>query len=284
MKKLPLKKGSKGPEVEALQKLLNLAFGESLAVDGDFWRKTVAAVDRAWLQLGYKDKSGVGVTREFLLLLPAALGYKLPPVLEALLSESPLDDAQLALWDTYQSAKVKPEWRKRVEAERNEILHFRKRYEEVTEATGVPWILVGIIHQLEADGWWSKHLHNGDPLSSRTKQVPRGRPKAPPANGKSYTWLESAVDAVRYDEMDKIPWESYKEGSKEWIAIALDEMERYNGLGYRHRGKPSPYLWSGSSAYVKGKYVADNKYSPNAVSQQTGAGLVLRAILDKLSK
>lgn len=279
MKKLPLKKGSKGPEVEALQKLLNSAFAQSLKVDGDYGKKTASAVDTAWLQLGYMGKSGQGVTREFLLLLPATLGYRLDPTLAALLDEPLLDDAQLALLKVYQTAKVKPEWRKRVEAERDEIITFRERYEEVQRATGVPWQLVGIIHQLEADGWWSKHLHNGDPLTSRTKQVPRGRPKAPPANGRGYTWLESAIDAVKYDEMDKIPWTEYKKGSDEWIAIALDELERYNGLGYRNRGKPSPYLWSGSTAYIKGKYTADSKYSPNAVSQQTGAGLVLRALL-----
>ena len=279
MKKLPLKKGSKGPEVEALQKLLNAAFAESLKVDGDFGRKTSAAVDKAWLQLGHTGKAGQGVTREFLLLLPAALGYKLPPELDSLLEESPLDVAQLALWEVYQTAKVKPDWKKKVEAERDEIIYFRERYEEVQKATGVPWKLVGIIHQLEADGWWSKHLHNGDPLSSKTKQVPRGRPKAPPINGKAYTWLESAIDAVRYDGLDKIPWTAYKEGSKEWISIALDAMERYNGLGYRSKGKPSPYLWSGSTAYIKGKYISDNKYSPTAVSQQTGAALVLRSLL-----
>ena len=37
------------------------------------------------------------------------------------------------------------------------------------------------------------------------------------------------------------------------------------------------YLWSFSNLYAKGKYVADNKFDPEVVSQQCGAGLILKS-------
>jgi len=40
----------------------------------------------------------------------------------------------------------------------------------------------------------------------------------------------------------------------------------------------SPYLWSFSNHYLKGKYVADGKWDPNAVSQQAGAMVILRRL------
>jgi lysozyme family protein len=54
-------------------------------------------------------------------------------------------------------------------------------------------------------------------------------------------------------------------------------LETYNGFGYRFQGLVSPYLWSFSNLYAKGKYVADNKFDPEAVSQQCGAGLILKS-------
>ena len=59
---------------------------------------------------------------------------------------------------------------------------------------------------------------------------------------------------------------------------ALDRLERYNGLGYRRRGRPSPYLWSYSGHYDKGKYVADGRFDPDAESKQCG-GAALTAPL-----
>ena len=70
----------------------------------------------------------------------------------------------------------------------------RPRYEKVGKALGIPWYVVGIIHSLEASGNFTRHLHNGDPLTARTTHVPAGRPKTgkPP-----FTWEQSAIDALR---------------------------------------------------------------------------------------
>jgi len=102
-------------------------------------------------------------------------------------------------------------------------------------------------------------------------QVPAGRPKAgrPP-----YTWEVSAADALRYDGLDKVT-----DWSPERVAY---ELEGYNGWGYRlyRRGMPSPYLWSFSNHYTRGKYSADGKFDPALVSQQCGAMLILKRILE----
>jgi lysozyme family protein len=42
---------------------------------------------------------------------------------------------------------------------------------------------------------------------------------------------------------------------------------------------PTPYLWSFSSLYEKGKFVADGVFDPAAVSKQCGAAVMLKAVL-----
>ena len=148
-------------------------------------------------------------------------------------------------------------------------LRYRPIYEQV-RAIGVPWWFVGAVHLLESGADFTTHLHNGDPLTARTVHVPAGRPVDgdPP-----FTWQESAIDAMRYKSLDR---------EKDWsIPAALDHLEHYNGLGYRRRGLVSPYLWSFSNHYDKGKFIADGTYSPTAVSQQCGGGTMWRAMVDR---
>jgi lysozyme family protein len=40
-------------------------------------------------------------------------------------------------------------------------------------------------------------------------------------------------------------------------------------------------LWSFCNLYEKGKYVADGKYDPNAVSKQCGAGVMLKTLAEQ---
>jgi len=144
----------------------------------------------------------------------------------------------------------------------------RARYEAVAKETGFHWCVVAVIHSLESNQNFTTHLHNGDPLTARTVQVPAGRPlKGNPP----FTWQESAIDALK----------GYS--APEGLEDTLDFLERYNGLGYRTGAgvnttppKTSPYLWSGTDQYVKGKYVADGAFDGNAVSQQIGAVLLLK--------
>ncbi len=146
----------------------------------------------------------------------------------------------------------------------------RARYEQVQGLAKVPWWFIAAVHNLEGSMDFTTHLHNGDPLTARTFHVPPGRPVAgnPP-----FTWEESALDALAYDHVS---------GWQDWtVGGALYKLEGYNGWGYRRQGIHSPYLWSYSNHYTRGKYVADGVWDPNAVSEQCGGGSLWRRMVDK---
>jgi lysozyme family protein len=156
-----------------------------------------------------------------------------------------------------------------VMATARQIVENRPRYNLISEATGVPWFVIGVIHSLECSLSFAKHLHNGDPMADKsgrplaTKRIPAGR-------GPFLTWDESAIDAIKYDKLDK---------EKDWsVARIAWHFERFNGMGYANKGLPSPYLWSFTTAYEKGKFVEDGVYSPVAVSKQAGAMAILKAL------
>lgn len=170
----------------------------------------------------------------------------------------------LDLWST---CRMDPTRSGEVAWYRATLLKGRPRYEEVAERTGAPWWFVGIVHALEASFSFAGHLHNGDPLTARTVQVPRGRPVRwnPPSD-----WVSSAVDAITHDG---------NAGLSDWrLAQALFRFEKYNGFGYRPLGIHSPYLWSFSNHYTRGKFVADGHFSPSAVSKQCGAAVMVKAL------
>jgi lysozyme family protein len=169
----------------------------------------------------------------------------------------------------YESSLVRPKRQAAVNQLVARINASRPRYQKVGKALGIPWYVVGIIHSLEAGGDFTRHLHNGDPLTARTTHVPAGRPKTgkPP-----FTWEQSAIDALRGQGL--ATW-------KDWsVPGTLFQLEGYNGFGYRdhHPNVPSPYLWSFSNHYTRGKYVADGRFSPTAVSQQVGAAVLLKQL------
>ena len=148
----------------------------------------------------------------------------------------------------------------------------RNRYQTVSEAQGIPWSFIAVIHNMEGNLNFTKHLHNGDPLSSPTVQVPAGRPK----NGKApFTWEESAGDALSMKGLSaRTDWS---------MAGTLYQLERYNGWGYRlyHQHVLTPYLWSFSDHYISGKYVADGTWSDTAPSKQCGSAVLLRRMVEK---
>jgi lysozyme family protein len=151
------------------------------------------------------------------------------------------------------------------------ILANRERYRAVEQKTNVPWFMIGAIHALECGLSFAGHLHNGDPLTARTRQVPQGRPAfgEPP-----FTWEQSALDSLT------MPPHSLHRVAEWTIERIAYELERYNGFGYRrfHPGVKSPYLWSYSSHYAAGKYVADGQWSPTAVSTQCGAVVLIKRL------
>lgn len=61
----------------------------------------------------------------------------------------------------------------------------------------------------------------------------------------------------------------------------LFRFESFNGFGYRQFNNPSPYLFAQTNRWVKGKYVRDSEYDPEAGSSQIGAAAFLRRLLDR---
>ena len=143
------------------------------------------------------------------------------------------------------------------------------RYEAVAAQTGIPAELIASIHMRESSCDFNTYLHQGDPL---------GRPPVHwPTNIPTFTkWEDAAVHALKM-----------KKGIRDDLGMTEDTTdlasmatfaEYYNGLGYNNKGKPSPYVYSGTNKYSKGKYVADGVYDPNAVDAQLGVVAMVKAI------
>lgn len=150
------------------------------------------------------------------------------------------------------------------------IISGKDSYKIVQEFTGVPWYFIGIIHSLECNCNFKLHLHNGDPITAKTIHAPVGYPRK---WNRGMSWIDSARDALRLKNLHK--WSDWS------VPGMLFQLERYNGFGYRNKGINSPYLWSGSNHYTKGKFVSDGVYSPAAVSKQVGVALLLKKMKEK---
>lgn len=143
------------------------------------------------------------------------------------------------------------------------LVAAKSRYQAVAARTGVPWFFIAVAHEREASQNWNTQLGQGDPLASVSTHVPKGR-------GPFRTWEDGAYDAL-------VNCAPFAAKNKDWsVGGTLTKLEEYNGLGYASKGRPSPYIWSGTDQYVSGKYVRDGVYDPNVVDQQLGcAGLLL---------
>lgn len=173
---------------------------------------------------------------------------------------------EYAAW--FAAAAIRPEHRDSAGWHLTMMRESRPRYAALGKQVGVPWQFIAAIHGLEASFNFRAHLHNGDyPLSQRTRQVPTGRPRAwlPPSS-----WEASALDALRLMGFT---------GQSDWsLARMLYRLEAYNGFGYRHAGRASPYLWSFSTLYSRGKFVADGHFDPAVRSKQCGAAVMLKVL------
>jgi lysozyme family protein len=184
------------------------------------------------------------------------------PSTEPLRREPTLDEYRTQ----FRTAVLDPKVDANVEAYKKMLNAGRERYDTVAQATGVPWMVIGILHVMETGGNFRTHLFNGDPLTARTVNVPVGRPLegTPP-----FTWEQSAIAAIKFEKWDV--------RTKIWtVEDTMSAFEKYNGFGARRRGVVSPYLWSGSNLYRSGKFVADGVWEPTAVSKQIGAAVLLK--------
>jgi lysozyme family protein len=194
---------------------------------------------------------------------------------KAALDRYPYEELKDGYSKLFDNAEIRPERASLVNWHVSQLNRddYRKKYEAVGSKLSIPWYFVGIIHSLEAGFNFKGHLHNGDPLTARTVQVPKGRP---PTGNPPFDWVDSAVDALTmHNFQNQTDWS---------LPRMLYRWEMYNGFGYRGRKVPSPYLWSFTNRYGKpeapgGKYVADGHFDSNAVSLQCGAaGFLLELV------
>ena len=169
----------------------------------------------------------------------------------------------------FQGCKINSDKSEAVNSIVDRILTNEERYRKAQNKSGVPWSVIAVIHALESSLNFNTHLHNGDPLSRKTVQVPKGRPPGNPP----FTWETSAADALELEKLNI--WQDWT------IPGALFVLERYNGWGNRKKNINTPYLWSFSNNYEKGKFVADHVFDPEAVSKQCGAAVLLKAMEER---
>lgn len=233
--------------------------------------------DGTWTVTGVYPDTAAGAHAHVVEPSPLAtatgLGVKpeYSPTIESIpkpLPEMPFADLAAEYRRNYDLFKINPGHDKEIDTRAGKLLAGKDRYARISEQTGIPWQFIAILHMMEANANFAAHLHNGDPLTARTVRVPAGRPKAgqPP-----FTWEQSALDALEYEGFT---------GKSDWnVGTMLYRFEKFNGMGYRAHGVWTPYLWSYTNLYEKGRYVADHEYDPNSVSKQCGAAILLKRLL-----
>lgn len=192
---------------------------------------------------------------------------RIPIPLAVVESGLSFDELKPKYEELYASCEIRPERAGEVAWHRQKLEQYRPHYEAVAAKTGVPWWFIGVVHALETSFNFNGHLHNGDPLAAQTALVPKNQPadwNAP------HDWESSALDALAYRNFN---------GLSDWsLAASLYRWESYNGFGYAAQNIHSPYLWSLSNHYTKGKFVSDHEFDAEAVSKQCGAAVMLRAL------
>jgi lysozyme family protein len=141
-------------------------------------------------------------------------------------------------------------------------------YAAVAVATGVPKLWAVASFEREAGSDYRLSPAQGDPWDEVSRNVPRGR-------GPFASWAAAAIDAYRLDGLDRV-------GAANWTwPRACYYGELFNGFGYRSHGVNTPYLWSWSNNYRRGKYIADGEWSPSTVDEQCGMIPLMVALLKR---
>lgn len=178
--------------------------------------------------------------------------------------------------ELYKTMMIRPEYKGSIEWYVNKARVGMLKYQEASKRAfealniSVPWQVIACIHLLEGSGDFTRQILNGEIWSKKTKLVPKGL-------GPWSSWYAACVDAFKQERWNGINFND--------IGDILFHIEMYNGAGYaKYHNINSPYLWSFSNHYEKGKYVEDGKYSATAVSKQCGAAVILNQLYFKLEQ
>lgn len=147
----------------------------------------------------------------------------------------------------------------------NKIYNDNKEmYQKISQSTGVPPKLVAALHYRESTGNFNTYLHNGEKLGKPTRIEPK--------DVLFYDFYEAAVDALISEQKKK---NIYLTPNSD-IVMQMTFAEVYNGIGYtKYHNVASPYVYSGTNVYKKGKYVSDGSFEGNVVDKQPGVYILV---------
>jgi lysozyme family protein len=199
------------------------------------------------------------------------LGAGEPTAAAAVATRPKFDDLKPEYTRLFQTCQIREAHRAEINWAMGKLVDQKNqvRWLPAAQEVCLPWYFVGLTHYMECGLDFHAHLHNGDPLTERTVQVPENRPKVwnPPSD-----WTSSAVDSLTLEGFaNQADWS---------IARTLYRFETNNGFGSRRNGIYTPYLWSFSNHYARGKFIADGVWDPDAVSKQVGAAVILKAMVE----
>lgn len=204
------------------------------------------------------------VRREFITLLCGAVAACTSP-------ESPrirlvtLSEFKSEYEDLWQRMTIRPERLGTVSSIARNAIAAKTRYQSVEKKNGVPWFVIASLHYRESNANFSRYLGNGEPFNRMTRSVPQGR-------GPFSSWDEGAIDALKINLLDTVT---------EWtMARTCFQLEKFNGFDYRNQGIHSPYLWSYTNHYTRGKYIGDKEFDGSAVDPQCGAMPLIKRIME----
>lgn len=161
----------------------------------------------------------------------------------------------------------------------------QRKYELVADRTGIPWELIAALHYRESGMKFDTYLHNGQKLGKPTTMVPKGI-----LFGEG-EWELAAIHALggqlTPDELRGNQPKKYFQNIRTSLGIDKNTQELsklftfaeiYNGTGYRPKGVPTPYIYSGTNMYNGGLFYADNKFSADRSDRSVGVAALVIAL------
>lgn len=163
--------------------------------------------------------------------------------------------------------QVRPECQKLVDQVAVKLVGYKPRYQPVTDAIGVPILLIAPSFEREGSSNFNLNPAQGWPLHSTSKDIPH--------NGPFKNWFSAAIAAYKIDGLDKVGRENWT-----WELICY-YGEKLNGFGYRDfHHMHSPYLWGGTNIQTVGKYTEDEEFDPTKMDPQLGCIPVAKRMLE----
>lgn len=174
-------------------------------------------------------------------------------------------------WNLWKTAQQNSAYKIELDYCVNKIIENKDRYSAVGAKLNIPFYIIGCLHCREAAFKFNTFLANGDPLFNsdgnpmKTSHVPNGL-------GPFKTWEEAAQASIlfRFPHVATMHWD---------IINAIENLCSWNGWGtLMWHDTNVPYVWSGTSHYIKGKYASDGQWDADLVDEQVGCASILLSL------